>query len=249
MKIEKINDNQIKCILSNEDLIQRHIEISELAYGTEKATNLFREMTELANRQFGFQVGDTPVMVEAVPMENNSITLLITKVEDPEELDTRFSRFSPFKDNDSDSNISQMEEKIHKANEILNLLNSFREALSESKNNQSTKAKEHKSSSNNISKNNNLFFIYSFDNFDKLIALSKVLKSKYHGRNSIYRKDGEFLLMIEKSDTTPEEFNQICNIICEFGDRSPQTFYTNMYLNEHCELILKDNALEELLNL
>ena len=33
-------------------------------------------------------------MIEAIPMSNDSIQLVITKVDDPEELDTRFSRFS-----------------------------------------------------------------------------------------------------------------------------------------------------------
>ena len=39
MKIEKINDNQIRCTLTSDDLAKRQIRISELAYGTEKAKN------------------------------------------------------------------------------------------------------------------------------------------------------------------------------------------------------------------
>ena len=42
MKIEKINDNQIRCTLTREDLENHQIRISELAYGTEKAKKLFR---------------------------------------------------------------------------------------------------------------------------------------------------------------------------------------------------------------
>ena len=40
MKIEKINDNQIRCILTREDLEQRQIRLSELAYGSDKAKSL-----------------------------------------------------------------------------------------------------------------------------------------------------------------------------------------------------------------
>ena len=43
MKIEKINDNQIRCTLTKEDLDSHQIRISELAYGTEKAKRLFRD--------------------------------------------------------------------------------------------------------------------------------------------------------------------------------------------------------------
>ena len=42
MKIEKINDNQIRCTLTREDLESHQIRISELAYGTDKAKKLFR---------------------------------------------------------------------------------------------------------------------------------------------------------------------------------------------------------------
>lgn len=37
MKIEKVNENQIRCTLTREDLAERQIKLSELAYGTEKA--------------------------------------------------------------------------------------------------------------------------------------------------------------------------------------------------------------------
>ena len=48
MKIEKINDNQIRCTLTRQDLADREIKLSELAYGTEKAKLLFRDMMQQA---------------------------------------------------------------------------------------------------------------------------------------------------------------------------------------------------------
>ena len=72
MKIEKINDNQIRCTLTKEDLADRQIKLSELAYGSEKARGLFKDMIQQANYEFGFEANDLPLMVE----------------------DTRFSRFS-----------------------------------------------------------------------------------------------------------------------------------------------------------
>ena len=44
MKIEKVNDHQIRCTLTKADLADRELKISELAYGTEKAKSLFRDM-------------------------------------------------------------------------------------------------------------------------------------------------------------------------------------------------------------
>ena len=95
MKIEKVNDNQIRCTLTKADLADRQLKLSELAYGTEKAKDLFRDMMQQANLKFGFEAEDIPLMIEAIPLSGDCIVLIITKVEDPEELDTRFSKFAP----------------------------------------------------------------------------------------------------------------------------------------------------------
>ena len=58
MKIEKVNDHQIRCTLTREDLADRELKISELAYGTEKAKNLFRDMMQQASYEFGYSVND-----------------------------------------------------------------------------------------------------------------------------------------------------------------------------------------------
>ena len=95
MKIEKVNDYQIRCTLTREDLASRKLKISELAYGTKKAKDLFRDMMEMAHCEYGFEADNIPLMIEAIPMNSECIVLIITKVEDPDELDTRFSKFAP----------------------------------------------------------------------------------------------------------------------------------------------------------
>ena len=102
MKIEKVNDHQIRCTLTKADLADRELKISELAYGTEKAKNLFRDMMQQASLKFGFEAEDIPLMIEAIPLNSDCIVLIITKVEDPEELDTRFSKFAPSMEEEED---------------------------------------------------------------------------------------------------------------------------------------------------
>lgn len=94
MKLEKLNDNQIRCTLSKSDLDKRKLRLSELAYGSAKARALFRDMIQQASIELGFEAENIPLMIEAIPISNDCLVLVMTKVEDPDELDTRFSRFS-----------------------------------------------------------------------------------------------------------------------------------------------------------
>lgn len=98
MKLERLSENQIRCTLNKADLADRELMLNELAYGTDKAKELFRDMMEQASEELGFEANDIPLMIEAIPISPECLILIITKVEDPEELDTRFSRFSKYTD-------------------------------------------------------------------------------------------------------------------------------------------------------
>ena len=60
MKIEKVNDHQIRCTLTGADLANRELKISELAYGSEKAKNLFRDMMQQFDKMFPDSLGSRP---------------------------------------------------------------------------------------------------------------------------------------------------------------------------------------------
>ena len=47
------------------------------------------------NYEINIEAEDIPLMIEAIPVSGDCLVLVVTKVEDPEEIDTRFSKFSP----------------------------------------------------------------------------------------------------------------------------------------------------------
>ena len=67
VKIEKLNDNQIRCTLTRADLADHEIKLSELVCGTEKAKSLFQDMMQRAHSEFGFEAEDTPLMRLGTP--------------------------------------------------------------------------------------------------------------------------------------------------------------------------------------
>ena len=81
VKIERTSENQIRCTLNKHDLMERQLKISELAYGSDKAKELFRDIMEQANIDLGFDADDIPLMIEAIPTSRDSIILLINKVD------------------------------------------------------------------------------------------------------------------------------------------------------------------------
>lgn len=262
MKIEKVNDHQIRCTLTKADLADRELKISELAYGTEKAKSLFRDMMQQASYEFGFEAEDIPLMIEAIPLSSDCIVLIITKVEDPEELDTRFSKFAPSV-HDSDSTLDDAITSISEgADDVLDLFKRLHEGKSKLITEQNgTSSGEGDTSKAEVSEKSKktsppikpvaLTKLYSFANFDYLSRCSYVLKGFYNGNNSLYKDPAlnRYILTVEKSEHTPEEFNKVCNILSEYGSQERSTPACTAYCDEHYGLLISQKALQVLSNM
>lgn len=237
MKIEKVSENQIRCTLTKEDLASRELKISELAYGTEKAKNLFRDMMQQANFEFGFEAEDIPLMIEAIPMNAECIVLIITKVEDPEELDTRFSRFAPsvheeLEEDDEDS----------AADEVLDL---FRR-LQGSEDILTSAAPAEKISADTDGRI--LMRMLKFGSLHPLMTAAAAIADDITGTSALYKdpREGCYLLLLTHPQEEPVSFNKCCNVLSEYGSFLKVLPSTPSYLEEHCETVIPENALQTL---
>ena len=237
VKIEKLNDNQIRCTLTRADLADRELKLSELVCGTEKAKSLFQEMMHKASHEFGFETEDMPLMIEAVPASADSIVLIITKVDDPEELDNKFSKFGNALDLDHKKR--HVLDKLEGAEELLDLINKVKDAVTETAK-QVVEEKEEQ----NIPK----IRLFSFSTLDCVIAASRLLKGLYDGANTLYKDvpNDPYVLALTQSDHTTVEFNKICNMLSEYGCIEKTTGAVLAFLEEHCEVIVAATAVQQL---
>ena len=230
MKIEKLNDNQIRCTLTRADLADRELKLSELVTGTEKAKSLFHDMMQQASAEFGFEAEDMPLMIEAVPASSDSIVLIITKVDDPEELDHKFSKFG------STHNVL---DKLEGADEFLDLINKVKDAVSDTV--KQVAEKEEKPSLPKIR-------LFSFSTLDCVILASRVLANLYQGANTLYKDtpNDVYILAFTQSNHSTAEFNKLCNMLSEYGCLEKASPAILAYLEEHCEVIVSANAVQQL---
>lgn len=241
MKIEKVNENQIRCTLTREDLISRELKISELAYGTEKAKNLFRDMMRQANFEFGFEAEDIPLMIEAIPLNAECIVLIITKVEDPEELDTRFSRFAPSvteddSDGDTEDVYGDMEDS--EVGDLFHQIQTDRQDAAEA-------PSEENAAGENDSTRSRLFLISSLR---QVMTVCQVIAVGYRGLSTLYKNEAadNYLLLLTQGSDTRESFDRVCNIVSEYGILQRTASGSSTFLAEHYEALIQDNAVQSL---
>ena len=246
MKIEKDNDRQIRCTLTREDLADRELKIRELAYGTEKAKRRFHDMMKHASYEFGFDAEDIPLMIEAVPLNSECIVLIITKVEDPEELDTRFSKFAPsVHDTIDEDTMANMEElppvESSVPNEVSGEVANLFQKIEQLKNAVAGKNEVPEKVSTSISK------VFHFSSLNRLIRAAGVLGNEPLGPSTLYQDDSStYLLRVTMGDTTPTAFAKICNILSEYGDALRLQPGNEAYFEEHYTELIHKDAIEAL---
>lgn len=237
MKIERINDNQIRCTLTSFDLSVRNLNLGELAYGSEKARGLFREMIQKASNEVGFEAEDIPLMVEAIPLSNESVMLVITKIEDPDELDTRFARFSPMSEEDSDALSDLASELLEGADGLMNLLGGGPLPISEDLETPDTKTDASRTSS---------IRVYTFESLDRISEAARAVGGIYQGVNSLYKKPGTFqyFLVLKDNGSDSLDFSRVCNILAEYGTKIHHQYSSEAYYKEHYEVVASNKALQ-----
>ena len=162
MKIERLNENQIKFILSQDDLKNWNIKLVELTHGTERTYELFHDIMEQAMVQCDFHVDNMPILIEAIPNSSDGIVIIVTKVSNASELEERFS-FPPiskmlerFRNKTADSSVNYGKSEPKKKIEPLSVFSfvSLDEVSSAS-----ARLKEHYWGSSTLYKNDGRYFL------------------------------------------------------------------------------------------
>ncbi len=243
MTIERLSDTQIRCTLNKQDLQERQLQLSELFYGSEKAKALFRDLVQMASYECGFETEDMPLMIEAIPVDADCLVLVVTKMEDSEELDSRFSNFTPFAEKE---NISDKMPIPALADEILNYFSQFKDILTK-KADELSKNKEHSSEP----KPESLVKVYSFDSLPAVSRFAAVVAPRYHGTAKLYKSpsDERYYLLLGMYGHTAEDFNKICNIASEYGSSVSASNASLLYYKEHFVPVADNDILATLAKL
>ena len=234
MKIEKIDDNSIKCTLSSLDLSSRNLNLRDMTYGSQAAKRLFNEMMQKAKEEVGFSIENTPLMIEAVPLQGGAVQLIISKVDDPEELDTRFSKFSAA-GSGQNGWISEL------ATQILEGAQGLMKQLKETEEEPGVAEEKKESGDEGIR-------LYRFQNLDRIIDAAKAVGGYDLGKNRLYKDDDKkcYYLSLHSKDEDTDSLNRVANLLMEYGDRINGDSSNEAYYEEHMEHLIPENALEKL---
>lgn len=265
MKFEKINDNKIKCIIDRHDLETRNINIKELASGSDSAHKFLAEVMAAAGNEVGFFVNGAPLMIEASPMPDGDIAVIITKVGANDELASSMNINITA---EAEPLIDESDEP-DEAEEIRNALGNFFEfAKNQILNGKKLEgpkvplgvgARTNNAGANRIPNQAGPMPVrpkpapmpiavrtYIFYAKEDMLNGVGALKRIYDGPCEIYlnAKSDNYYLVLHKGLYDTEIFNKVCNIMTEYGAQVRLECANEYYYREHYDLLFEGVASE-----
>ncbi len=247
MKIERVNDHQIRCTLTKKELEKRDLKLSDMSYGNEKVKRLFQDMMQMAAYECDFEAEDTPLMIEVIPFTECAV-VIITKVEDPDELDTRFSRFAPSV-HDGESTLSGLigdvvQSLTGNGEEIAELFKKMQQH--NDKEAPSLTADASEEDAEDTKATGSIF--YEFDSLNETIRACRSVKTAYVGDSILYKntRENRFILYLYNVNSSAEDFAKVCSILSEYAGTIHDNGYYKFYAKEHFDTLIGENAVSSL---
>ena len=231
MKIERLNENQLRFTVWSKDLPDEDFTIADLAGQTEKAEELIKYMMNKAKEEFGFITEEKPIVVEAIPVNKDCIVFLVTKVEG-EEQDEKFGYIEKLK---------------HQAMEMAKSLKDGTIELTDDDEADDSIGGVNQPSDEKTGKLLP-YMIYKSKDMENFITVARMVCSFYDSDNTLYKQESDinYYLVVTHNRNTDKEFEYLCETLREFTEPYKFTYTTKYYFEEHYKTIIEKTALQTL---
>jgi len=241
MKIERISDNQIKFILTQDDLSHRNMQLSELSYGSAKAQELFREIMQRAAGECDFHTSsETPLIIEAIPVSRDGIMVIVTKVANPSELDQRFG-FPPLPMfGQRNQNPQHGHHPNHPPHHPPAHPNNAPPYPPYTASQGQPQPYNFGNPQNNRPPQPYKQSIFEFKDLDTVADACTRISGAYIGTNALYKYDGKYYLAIDNDKTPLPQAQE--NALKEYGSKFSNMETSALFLKEHGDIVVHENA-------
>lgn len=222
MKIERIDDNTVKCFLSNEELDAYEITYKDFVVRSDKAREVVEEIIEQAEEEVGYQPPKYAFDLQIMMLPEKGMILT-------------FSEKDPG-DNKADES-------------LMECLKEMKQLLQEKKRmsvQQGSFTEEELAQQSAVSSKEPDFAVFVFNNLRDVCEYAAVLPANLRVKSSLYRMEDDYFLFMEKGRAAYEKYSRACIHALEFGALYTADVKRLDYLLEHAACLAEGQALKKL---
>lgn len=228
MKIERVDENTIKCFLSTEEMEEYDVEYTDFISRTDKAQELMRKIMRQAHDEVGFVPPKFAFEMQITMVPNQGLVLTFTEKE-PIDMKDR----------------SKVESFLASLEDLIQKISQHQKEMDNSGNKQAMPAHANKQGSvpDEMKVEEAVF---SFDTLSTVMDFAEVMPAGLRIASALYKMDDCFYLHIKQASASYDRYSRVCVRALEFGNLYRADVGCDEILKEHGECLIKEKALKKL---
>lgn len=219
MKFERINKNNVRCIVDKKDLEEFQVGIDDFFSNSEKIHNFIHEMVHEAKKKVNYHPVEGILSMQISVISENKIAINLSE-------------------NDQTQNISpDVLQDFSKDAELPD----FRKAPPKKK-----PDKESDPDSKVVEVPPSYMRVFLFANLADIIRFSGTVSSRCQVASSLFKNDGKYYLCLERGNASVVNFAKTCLRANDFGKQISDSLARRAFIEEQYECIFPKKAINSL---
>ena len=244
MKFKMIDQYTVRCVLTEDDMIENDIELEDFFHNRDKVHNLLEVIMDKAKNEVGYELNEDVLSMQIMPLPKNGLAITISGKNDDDVIDIIDKvndLVSMTKDDleDSDKEIDDDNNSILRDTESLNDLG----LIDTQKLIKKAVQKSEKAVDGTIPKDG--IKIFRFASLNEVEDFCKSMQRPKYVLSHLYKNNIQncYYLVIEQGRFTAKTFSMVCAMAIEFADLISHNPLSMVFIKEHCELFISKNAI------
>lgn len=221
MKYKKINDATVQCIITQEDMMEYGLTLTDIFERNEKGEEFLRDVIERAHDEVGYQINNGNIAMQITPLKDKGLVVTFTD-ESP----------AAFKDilqhlkevlQDVSAELDHQEETERRAVPV-DLSGSMYD--------------------DNMYDEN--YRMFAFTSIRQVMRYAASIPGSCSVKSHLFKGGGKYYLVMEKNRLSYKMFNRISAQGIEFGEPTTCTADIVSIVEEHGECLIRDRAVSRL---
>jgi len=242
MKFKKIDQYTVRCVLTEDDMIENDIELEDFFHNREKVHNLLEVIMDKAKNEVGYELNEDVLSMQIMPLPKNGLAITISGKNDNDVIDI-IGKANDLASVSGDELEDELEDSDN--NSVLRNTESLNDLglIDTQELIKKAAQKNEKAIDNTILKNG--IKIFRFASLNEIEAFCKTMQSPKYVLSHLYKNNSQncYYLVIEQGRFTSKTFNMVCAMAVEFGDLISHQSLTMVFIREHYELFISKNAI------
>ncbi|MBP3477783.1 MAG: adaptor protein MecA [Lachnospiraceae bacterium] len=216
MKYKKINDATVQCIITQEDMMEYGLTLTDIFERNEKGEEFLRDVIERAHDEVGYQINNGNIAMQITPLKDKGLVVTFTD-ESP----------AAFKD-------------------ILQHLKEVLQDVSLELSHQDEAERHAKIAAQPADRYDESRRMFVFASLHQVMQYTAAIPNNYSVKSHLYKEGETYYLVLEKNRLSYKVFNKISAQAVEFGNLIAVSEERMLYLEEHGECLIRDRAVSKL---